>query len=37
MKPPFVIKVNLVTLIKWARKIWKWRRKKLVNGKEDVR
>ena len=36
-KPPFQIKVNLLTLIKWARKIWKWRRKKVIeNNKEDV-
>ena len=31
------IKVNLVSLIKWIRKIQKWRRKKIVeNNKEDV-
>ena len=36
-KPPFQIKVNLLTLIKLARKIWKWRRKKVIeNNREDV-
>ena len=36
-KPPFQIKVNLLTLIKWGRKIWKWRRKKVIeNNREDV-
>ena len=33
---PLVIKVNLVTLVKWVKKYLKWKRKKLVNGKEDV-
>jgi len=37
MTKPFTIKVNLVTLAKWVRKILKWRRKKIVeNNKEDV-
>ena len=35
-KPPFTIKVNLVTLIKWAKKIWKWRRQHIINGVKDV-
>ena len=25
------IKINLVTVVKWAKKIWKWRRNKIVN------
>jgi len=35
-KPPFVIKVNLITLIKWAKKIWRWRRKHQINQGKDV-
>lgn len=30
------IKVNLVTLVKWAKKIWKWRRKHQINHGKDV-
>ena len=36
-KPPFQIKVNLLTLIKWARKFLKWRRQNIINNnREDV-
>lgn len=31
------IKVNIAAAIRWAIKIWKWRRKRIVeNNKEDV-
>ena len=34
---PFKIKVNILTLIKWARKILKWRRQNIINNnREDV-
>jgi hypothetical protein len=35
-KPPFQIKVNLLTLIKWARKFLKWRRQHIINSNKDV-
>jgi len=36
MSRPFVIKVNLVTLVKWVRKILKWRRQHQINHGKDV-
>ena len=36
MSKPFTIKVNLVTLVKWAKKIWKWRRQHQINHGKDV-
>lgn len=36
MSKPFTIKVNLVTLIKWVRKILKWRRQHQINHGKDV-
>lgn len=35
-KKPFVIKVNLVTLVRWVRKILKWRRQHIINSGKDV-
>ena len=36
MTKPFTIKVNLVTLAKWVRKILKWRRQHIINSNKDV-
>jgi len=30
------IKVNLVSLVKWIRKIQKWRRQNIINQGKDV-
>ena len=35
-KPPFKIKVNVLTLIRWVRKYLKWRRKNILNRPNDV-
>jgi len=36
-KKPFVIKVNIAAAIRWAIKIWKWRRQNIINNnREDV-
>jgi len=36
MTKPLTIKVNLVTLVKWVRKILKWRRQHQINHGKDV-
>jgi len=36
MTKPFTIKVNLITLVKWVRKILKWRRQHIINQGKDV-
>ena len=36
MKKPLVIKVNIVSLIKFVRKFFKWRRQNIINSHKDV-
>jgi hypothetical protein len=36
-KPAFKFKVNIMTLIRWVRKLLKWRRQNIINNnREDV-
>jgi len=36
-KPAFKFKVNIMNLIRWVRKLLKWRRQNIINNnREDV-
>jgi hypothetical protein len=31
-----IIKVNIAAVIKWAVRIWRWRRKRITDNNKDV-